>query len=46
MQSNKQFRDLTLKKGQNPEVWTTELEDIRVRLDDMGSSIPENQFMN
>jgi gag-polypeptide of LTR copia-type len=42
---DKQFRELTLKKGQNPEVWITELEDICVRLDDMGSSIPENQFM-
>ena len=42
---DKQFRELTLKKGQDPEVWITELEDIRVRLDDMGSSIPENQFM-
>ena len=42
---DRQFRELTLKKGQDPEVWITELEDIRVRLDDMGSSIPENQFM-
>ncbi len=42
---DKQFRELTLKKGQDPEIWITELEDIPVRLDDMGSSIPENQFM-
>jgi gag-polypeptide of LTR copia-type len=38
---DKQFRELTLKKGQDPEVWITELEDIRVRLDDMVSSIPK-----
>jgi gag-polypeptide of LTR copia-type len=42
---DKQFRELTLKKGQDPEVWITEFEDICVRLDAMGSSIPENQFM-
>jgi gag-polypeptide of LTR copia-type/Zinc knuckle len=42
---DKQFRELSLKKSQDPEVWITELEDICVRLDDMGSSISENQFM-
>jgi hypothetical protein len=41
----KQFRGLALKKGQKPEVWIIELEDLRVRLDIMGSSISENQFM-
>jgi gag-polypeptide of LTR copia-type len=35
----KQFRGLALKKGQDPEVWITELEDLYVRLEDMGSSI-------
>jgi hypothetical protein len=42
---DKQFRDLSLKKGQDPDVWITELECIRVRLDDMGSSISKNQCM-
>jgi hypothetical protein len=42
---DKQFKELSIKKGQDPEVWITELEDICVRLDDMGSSIPENHFM-
>jgi hypothetical protein len=42
----KQFRELSLKKGQDPEIWSTELEDLRVRLKAMGSSISENQFMN
>ena len=42
---DKQFRESSLKKGQYPEVWITELEDLCVRLDDMGSSISENQFM-
>jgi gag-polypeptide of LTR copia-type/Zinc knuckle len=41
----KQFRTLFLKKGENPEVWITELEDLRIRLEDMGSIISDNQFM-
>jgi gag-polypeptide of LTR copia-type len=41
----KQFRGLSLKKGQDPETWITDLEDLRVRLEAMGSSISENQFM-
>jgi gag-polypeptide of LTR copia-type len=41
----KQFRELPLKKGQDPETWITELEDLRVRLETMESSISENQFM-
>jgi hypothetical protein len=39
------FRDLSLKKSQDPEVWITELEDFCIRLDYMGLSISENQFM-
>ena len=42
---DKQFRDSTLKNGEDPEVWITQLEDICVRLEDMGSSISERQFM-
>jgi len=34
----KQFRELSLKKGQDPEVWITELEDLYVRLETMGST--------
>jgi hypothetical protein len=34
-----------LKKGKNPEVWITELEDLRMKLEDMGSSISINQCM-
>jgi hypothetical protein len=34
-----------VKKGQDPEVWITELEDLRVKLENMGSCITENQFM-
>jgi hypothetical protein len=41
---DKQSRESSLKKGQDPEVWITNLEDIWFRLDDMGSSILENQF--
>jgi uncharacterized coiled-coil protein SlyX len=32
-------------KGQDPEVWITELEDFYIRLDHMGSRISENQSM-
>jgi hypothetical protein len=41
----KQFRLLSLKKGQDPEIWITELEDLCVNLENMGSCITENQFM-
>jgi hypothetical protein len=34
-----------LKKGEDPEVWITHLEDICVRHEDMGSGIWERQFM-
>jgi hypothetical protein len=34
-----------LKKGQDPEVWITELEDLRVKLENMGSCINEHQLM-
>jgi hypothetical protein len=41
----KKVRELSLKKGQDPEVWITELEDLHVKFDNMGSCITENQFM-
>jgi hypothetical protein len=41
----KHFRELSLKKGQDPEVWITELEDLCIKLENMGSFISENQFM-
>jgi hypothetical protein len=41
----KQFRELSIKKGQDPEIWITESEDLRVILEAMGSRISENQFM-
>jgi gag-polypeptide of LTR copia-type len=45
MKLEKQFRDLSLKKGQDLEIWITELEDLRVRLETMDFSISENQLM-
>jgi gag-polypeptide of LTR copia-type len=33
---DKQFRDSSLKKGEDPEVWITQLEYISVRLEEMG----------
>jgi gag-polypeptide of LTR copia-type len=41
----KQFRELSLKKGQDPEIRITELVDLCVSLETMDSSILENQFM-
>jgi hypothetical protein len=40
-----QFRDSALKKDEDPEVWIMQLEDICVRLEDMGSGISERQLM-
>jgi hypothetical protein len=33
----KQFKGLSLNKGGDPEVWFTELENLRMRLEDMAS---------
>jgi hypothetical protein len=41
----KQFKELSLKKGQFPEIRITELEDLYIKLENMGSCITENQFM-
>jgi len=41
----KQFRQCALKKGQDPDIWITELEDYRMRLEELGSSISDNQFI-
>jgi hypothetical protein len=41
----KQFRQFSLKKGQDPDIWITELENYRMRLEEMGSKISENQFI-
>jgi hypothetical protein len=45
MKLENQFRESTLKKGQDPKVWITELEDLRVMLENMGYCTTENQFM-
>jgi hypothetical protein len=42
---DKQFRDSSLNKGQDHEVWKTDVENSHFRIDDMVSSISENQFM-
>jgi hypothetical protein len=41
----KQFRQCSLKKGKDPDIWITELEDYRMRLEELGSSIYDNQFI-
>jgi hypothetical protein len=35
----------SLKKVQDPDIWITELEDYRMRLEELGSSISDNQFI-
>ena len=42
VKSEKQFRELSLKKGQDPEIWIIELEDLCVRLEAMESRALEN----
>jgi hypothetical protein len=41
----KQFRQCSLKKGKDPDIWITELEDCQMRLEELGSSISDNQFI-
>jgi hypothetical protein len=41
----KQFCQCSLKKGQDPDIWITELEDYRMRLEELVSSISDNQFI-
>jgi hypothetical protein len=41
----KQFRQCALKKDQDPDVSITELEDYRMKLDELRSGISENQFI-
>jgi hypothetical protein len=41
----KQFRQCSLKKRQDPDIWITELEDYRMVLEELGSSISDNQFI-
>jgi hypothetical protein len=45
VEEGKKFTESSLKKGQDPEVWIMEFEDIWVRFDNMNSRISENQFM-
>jgi hypothetical protein len=42
---DRQLRDYVLKKGDNPEVRITRLEDVCARHEDIGSDILERQFM-
>jgi hypothetical protein len=41
----KQFRQRALKKNQHPYFWKTELEDLHMKLEELGSSITDEQFM-
>ena len=41
----KQFRQCALKKGQDPDIWVMELKDYKMKLEEIGSSISDNQFI-
>jgi hypothetical protein len=41
----KEFRQCSLKKGQDPDIWITELEDYGMRLEEFGSRISDSQFI-
>jgi hypothetical protein len=41
----KQFRQSALRKNQNPEVWVTKPEDLRMQFGEIGYIISGNQFM-
>jgi hypothetical protein len=41
----KLFSELSLKKGQDPEIWITELKYLCVKLKNMAYFVTENQFM-
>jgi hypothetical protein len=41
----KQFSQCSFKKGQNTDIWITELEDYQLRLEELGSSISDNQLI-
>jgi hypothetical protein len=41
----KQFRESRLKKGKDPDVWITNLEELRDRIQEMGSSMTDDQFL-
>jgi parvulin-like peptidyl-prolyl isomerase len=41
----KQVRQCDLKKGQDPDIWITELEEYRMRLDELGSNITNDRFI-
>jgi hypothetical protein len=38
----KQFRQCSLKKGQDPDIWITELKDYQMRVEELGLSISDN----
>jgi hypothetical protein len=41
----KKFRQCSLKRGKDLDIWIAELEDYRMRLEELGSSISDNQFI-
>ena len=45
VKTERMFRDSRLGKNEDPDVWINSLEDLRVKLEVMGSSMTDDQFM-
>ena len=45
VKTQRMFRDSRLGKNEDTEVWINRLEDLRIRLEIMGSSMTDDQFM-
>jgi hypothetical protein len=45
VRTERMFRESKLSKDENPEVWITILEDLRLKLEIMVSSMTDDQFM-
>jgi gag-polypeptide of LTR copia-type len=39
------FREIKHGRNENPEIWINNLEDLRVKLEDMGSNMTDEQFL-
>jgi hypothetical protein len=45
VKTERTFRQSKLEKGENPEIWNTNLEELRLKLEDIESHTIDSQFM-
>jgi hypothetical protein len=45
VKTERTFRESKLSKDEDPDIWITNLEDLRIKLEVMGSSMTDEQFM-